>query len=208
MRKAIHFFSSNLKLEGVLYSSENKEKLPAAIVLHPHPQFGGSMHNNVVDTVCEELEPKMYALKFNCRGVGRSEGISSGGVGEGKDVEAAIGFLKTIEGIDQNRIAFIGYSWGTYVGLPVTYKNPDIKVIIGISCPVGLWNYKYLHECNKPKLLTVGTYDSFAPTEEIRKLFGTLQDPKELFLLDTDHFYMGQEKNLTMKISAFLKEFL
>ncbi|HUY00641.1 MAG TPA: PhoPQ-activated protein PqaA family protein [Candidatus Deferrimicrobium sp.] len=182
--------------------------MPAAIVLHPHPQFGGSMHNNVVDAVCEELENKMFALKFNCRGVGRSEGISSGGVEEGKDIEAAFSFLKMIEGVDQNRIAFIGYSWGTYAGFPVTYKNPEIKLLIGISCPVGLWNYNYLQDCTKPKLLTVGTSDSFAPVEKIKKLFEALKDPKELFMLDTDHFYMGQEKTLAVKISTFLEEYI
>ena len=208
MKKSVSFLSDDLKLEGILYTPKEVDNSPAAIVTHPHPQFGGSMYNNVVDAVCEELEHSMVALKFNCRGVGRSEGYSTGGEVEGNDVRAAIEFLKSTETIDKNRIVFVGYSWGTYVGLPVTYQNPDISIIVGISCPVGLWNYNYLKDCAKPKLLTIGTYDQFAPKEKIEKLFKNLKDPKELFILETDHFYIGHEKNLATKISSFLAEFL
>lgn len=208
MRQDIIFQSEGLKLEGVLYAPEGQENFPAAIVLHPHPQFGGSMYNNVVDEVCEKLEKTMIALKFNCRGVGRSEGHSSGGKEEGKDVEAAIEYLKSNKTVDQSRIAFIGYSWGSYVGLPVTYKNPDIKLVVGISCPVGLWNYNYLRECDKPKLMIVGSHDSFAPQEKIERLFKQLKDPKELYFFDTDHFWIGQEKNMADKVSEFLNAFL
>ena len=166
------------------------------------------MYNNVVDAVCEGLEPSMVALKFNCRGVGRSEGQSSGGREEGKDVKAAIEFLKTHEIVDQKRIVFIGYSWGTYVGLPVTHKNPDIKVLVGIACPVGLWSYNYLRDCEKPTLLIGGTYDQFAPQEKLKQLFDLLPDPKEQFFLETDHFYLGQERIIVTKISEFLKKYL
>ncbi|MFX1295761.1 MAG: alpha/beta hydrolase [Promethearchaeota archaeon] len=208
MRKEIFFLSEDLKLEGVLYTPDEKGKFPAAVVLHPHPQFGGSMYNNVVDAICEELEHLMIALKFNCRGVGKSEGVSSGGKEEGNDVEAAIKFLKTIEIVDQKRIIFIGYSWGTYVGLPITYKNPDIKILIGIACPVGLWNYKYLQDCKKPILLIGGTYDQFSPMDKLKQLYEALPKPKDLFFLETDHFYIGQKKTLVTKVAEFLKRYL
>ena len=91
-----------------------------------------------------------------------------------EDVEAAIDHLMASDDVDPTQIAFIGYSWGTYVGLPVTHKSPNIKLIVGISCPVGLWNYNYLRECDKPKLLIVGNYDSFAPKEKIQHLFDRL----------------------------------
>ena len=194
-----------------MYSPDNttEEPVPAAIVLHPHPQFGGSMYNNVVDAVCETLENSMIALKFNCRGVGRSEGQSSTtGKPEGIDVLSAIKYLKTNEAVDQNRIAFVGYSWGSYVGLPVTHNHADIKLVIGIACPVGLWNYGYLKECTKPKLLIVGTFDQFAPLDKIQRLFDKLLDPKELFVLETDHFYAGQEGKMADKVSEFLKKSL
>ena len=208
MRKNINFLSDGLRLEGVLYAPEAEGPFPATIVLHPHPQFGGSMYNNVVDAVCEELESSMVALKFNCRGVGGSEGHSSSGKQEGNDVLAAIEYLKSINMVDQKRIACIGYSWGTYVGLPVTYKNPDIKVLVGISCPVGLWNYNYLRECSKPKLLIAGIYDQFAPKLKIQQLFDQLLDQKELFFVETDHFYMGKENKMAKRVSEFLKTFL
>jgi hypothetical protein len=206
MRKNVFFQSDHLKLEGVLYSPENQSNLPGAVVVHPHPQFGGSMHNNVVDAVCEELETSMIALKFNCRGVGRSEGHSTGGQEEGKDVLAAINYLKTNKAVD--RLIFVGYSWGTYIGLPVSYKNPDIELLVAISCPVGLWNYDYLKDCDKPKLIIGGAYDQFAPIDKIKHLFNQLSKPKQLFILETDHFYGGQEKILVIKVTEFLKEFL
>jgi alpha/beta superfamily hydrolase len=206
MKSAIEFQSNILKLEGVLYYPEEGNNFPAAVVTHPHPQFGGSMYNNVVDAVCEELENSMGAMKFNCRGVGGSEGVSTGGEEEWQDVEAAIAFLKTHELVDPGRLAFIGYSWGTYVGLPVTYQNPDIKLVVGISCPVGMWNYGYLKNCQKPILLTVGKKDQFAPIGKIKKLFEALPDPKELFLLEADHFYIGYEHELATKVSEFVKK--
>ncbi len=208
MRQDIEFLSDGLKLEGIMYGPKNEGIFPAAVVTHPHPQFGGSMYNNVVDAICEELEGSIIALKFNCRGVGRSEGHSSGGKEEGRDVLAAIEYLKTNKAIDPNKLVFIGYSWGTYVGLPVVYKNPDIKILIGISCPIGLWNYDYLRESDKPKLMIVGSHDSFAPKEKIQSLFNQLKDPKELFFLETDHFYVGQENNMARKVSEFIKGFL
>lgn len=210
MKKFVNFLSDEFNLEGVFYTPKAAGMYPAAIVVHPHPQFGGSMDNNVVDAVCEELENSIIALKFNCRGVGRSEGNSSGEKEMGRDVTAAINFLKTTElaQVDQKRIAFIGYSWGTYIGLPVTYKNPDIKLLVGISSPVGLWNFNYLKEADKPKLLTVGLHDSFAPIEKVKDLFNKLPDPKELFSLNTDHFWVGHEKALATKVSEFLHKFL
>lgn len=208
MKKGVIFQSEGLNLEGVLFAPETQENLPGVVVTHPHPQFGGSMYNNVVDAICEKLESSMVALKFNCRGVGRSQGRSSGGKEEEKDVEAAIEFLKTTDIVNATRIAFIGYSWGTYVGLPVTYKNPDIKVVVCISCPVGLWNYNYLRECSKPKLMIVGSHDTFAPKDKTESLFNRLLDPKELFFVDTDHFYMGQEITMASKVSEFLERYL
>lgn len=208
MKNNIFFQSDHLKLEGVLYYPENQNDLPGAIVMHPHPQFGGSMYNNVVDAVCEELEPSMIAMKFNCRGVGRSEGHSTGGKEEGKDIQAAINYLKTNDAIDQEKLIFIGYSWGTYVGLPVTYKNSDIKLLVSISCPVGMWNYDYLRDCEKPKLMIGGAYDQFAPLDKIKQLFDQLSEPKELCILETDHFYGGQEKKMAERVLQFLNEFL
>jgi alpha/beta superfamily hydrolase len=207
MKKTISFLSDNLKLEGMLYYPEAQSNLAGAIVLHPHPQFGGSMDNNVVDAICEQLEHSMIALKFNCRGVGGSEGHSTGGKEEGKDVLAAISYLKTNKAVDQEKLVFIGYSWGTFAGLPVTHKNPDIQVVVAISCPVGMWNYDYLKECIKPKLLIVGTHDQFAPLDKTTQLFNQLSDPKELYTLKTDHFYMGQEKNMADKVTEFLKKY-
>jgi len=166
------------------------------------------MDNNGVDGVCDQVEGSMIALKFNCRGVGGSEGHSTGGKEEGKDVLAAINYLKTNKAVDQKKLVFIGYSWGTYAGLPVTYNNPDIKLVVAISCPVGMWNYNYLRECTKPKLLIVGTHDQFAPLDKITQLFTQLSDPKELYTLKTDHFYMGQETNMANKVAEFLKKLL
>jgi len=208
MKQNTIFQSEGLKLEGVLFTPDDPQNLPAAVVTHPHPQFGGNMYNNVVDAVCEKLGNSMIALKFNCRGVGRSEGHSSGGKEEGKDVKAAIEFLKANNAVNPSRIAFIGYSWGSMVGLPVTYQNPEVKLVVGISCPVGLWNYNYLRDCVKPKLLIVGTYDSFAPKEKVQHLFEQLSDPKELFFLETDHFYMGQEQIMANKVSEFLEKYV
>jgi alpha/beta superfamily hydrolase len=208
MRRKVSFNSESFKLEGVLFAPDSEGPFPAAIVLHPHPEFGGSMNNNVVDAICERLESSMIALKFNCRGVGRSEGISSGGQNEAQDVLAAIEFLKADSRVEHSKLGFVGYSWGTYVGLPVTYKNPDIQVLIGIACPVGLWNYNYLLEAEKPKLLVAGAYDQFAPVAQIKRLFAQLLEPKEFLLLETDHFYGGQERPMANKVKEFLSKFL
>lgn len=208
MREKIFFQSNSFKLEGVLYSPQVGESLSAAIVLHPHPQFGGSMDNNVVDAICDKLAEFIVVMKFNCRGVGRSEGVSTGGQEEGRDVLAAISYLKSNAGvhIDPERIIFIGYSWGTYAGFPVVYLNPEIKMLVGIACPIGLWSYNYLEACKKPKLLITGSFDQFSPREKMQQLYDRLPEPKNLIVLETDHFYWGQERALANHVAEFIRQ--
>ncbi len=207
------FFQSlpdNLKLEGRCFLPSNTSgSVPGAIVLHPHPHFGGAMENNVVNAVCDELVSNdMIAFKFNCRGVGNSEGKLPVGTQALEDTQSALNYFETIDGLDKNRIFFIGYSWGSKTGLEAVHQDSRIKVLAAISPPIGLFAFDFLKSSTKPKVLTLGTRDQLIPRDLFDGLFESLHPPKEKVLCETDHFYMGKELEVSQKVIQFVKEYL
>ncbi|MHA1145973.1 MAG: alpha/beta hydrolase [Candidatus Helarchaeota archaeon] len=207
------FFKSlpdNLKLEGVIsYPSKDVNELPGAIVLHPHPYFGGSMNNNVVDAFCEELvQNNMIAFKFNCRGVGRSEGDLPLEKQAIEDTISALNYFETIENLNKNKIFFVGYSWGSKTGLEAIHDEPRIKVLVGISPPIGMFSFDFLKSSKKPKILTLGNFDQLISKDLLLSFYDKLQPPKELILFDTDHFYVGVEKAVTERTLELVKKLL
>jgi alpha/beta superfamily hydrolase len=116
----VRFSASGVVLEGIFERPKGEAPFPAVAVCHPHPLYGGDMHNNVVSVICQALAQESIAtLRFNFRGVGRSEGSHEEGIGEQDDVSAALDFLESREGIDRGRIGLAGYSFGTKVAMPV-----------------------------------------------------------------------------------------
>jgi alpha/beta superfamily hydrolase len=135
---------------------------PAAVVCHPHPQFGGTMHNRVVHAAAEALAGLgMPTLRFNFRGVGRSGGEHDGGRGEQDDLAAALDSLAAR--CPGAPLLVAGYSFGAYVGLSVGCRDDRVEALIGIAAPMALYDFSFLRACAKPLTFIHGEADPFAP---------------------------------------------
>jgi len=202
--------SGGLALEGILAVPEATERLPAVIVCHPHPLYGGSMDNNVVSGVCEALtQATLIAFKFNFRGLGGSQGEFGHGIGEEEDVEAAISFVSTAKEVDSERIGIAGYSAGAGFALPVGFEHDRIKALAAISPPISMFDFDFLKSCPKPKLVISGSKDDLIPVENLLEFCSGLPEPKRCESIEgTDHFWCGYESHLADKVTNFFTEVL
>lgn len=207
MEKRINFQSDGLVLEGILHlPSEVRGKVPAIVVCHPHPLYGGSMYNTIVEKLCRELEGSGFAaLRFNFRGVGFSEGFYNGGVGEELDVKAALNFLETFGSPVFSMLGVAGYSFGAYVAARVV-EDPRVKALALISPPLTLYNFDLLKYARKPKLIVWGDKDEFVKTS-IEDLANIIAEPKKLVLVKgADHFWSGYKNEVCVVVKTFFEE--
>jgi uncharacterized protein len=205
--RIIKFQSGSFSLVGAVYIPEGEGACPAVVVCHPHPLYGGSMDNNVVDALCEALAAKaMVALKFNFRGVEGSEGKFSVGSETHQDVRAALSFLISFKEVDAGRIGLAGYSAGAAWGLAAVYRDERVKALAAISPPLALFDFSLLKECRKPKLMISGSDDQHVYEEDLRAVCRELPEPTECDIIeDADHSWWGYETELADKVAGFFK---
>jgi alpha/beta superfamily hydrolase len=206
----VSFSSGGLVLEGILTIPEVVGPFPAVIVCHPHPLYGGSMDNNVVNSLSETLEQASLAsIKFNFRGVGGSQGEFGQGIGEREDVKAAISFISTVKEVDSKRIGLAGYSAGAGFALPVSFNDDRIKALAAVSPPIPMFDFEFLKSCLKPKLLISGSRDDLIPINQFIEFCRNLPEPKECENIEgADHFWWGYESHLAAKVTAFFTKVL
>jgi len=210
LEKRVVFKSGDLLLEGILHvPAVIEHKLPGVAVCHPHPLYGGSMHNAVVEGICKALkEEGIVALRFNFRGVGASEGAYQEGIGERGDVEAAIEFLTSIEAVDPNSLGVAGYSFGAYVATYAASENPQVSAIALISPPFSMYNFTPLSSCRKPKLILWGSKDELVGLSAV-DVAKIVAEPRKLILIEeADHFWMGKEDEVGKLVANFFKNTL
>ena len=201
----VTFPSAQLLLEGILALPEGHGPFPAVIVCHPHPLGGGSMDNNVVNSLCAALvRASLASFKFNFRGVGRSQGIHSHGVGEPKDVMAAVSYVSDLSEIDSGRIGLVGYSAGAGYATPVGVDDERVKALALVSLPLDMIDFTVLKDCLKPKFLISGGRDNIINARQFLKFCQELAEPKEYDCIEmADHFWWGYEEALGEKVAAF-----
>jgi alpha/beta superfamily hydrolase len=179
------------RLEGLLNTGRDDAPY-AALVCHPHPHGGGTMHNKVVYHAMKAFTSfGLPVLRFNFRSVGLSEGAHDEGHGEQDDVKAALDWL------DQNLhrpILFAGFSFGSNVGLHACCGDPRVQGLVGLGVPVRAegrdYSYDFLPRCTQPKLFISGDHDQYGPREIMEKVFARAPQPKELFwVAGADHFF-------------------
>jgi alpha/beta superfamily hydrolase len=194
------------RLEALLWTSPLAEPPFVAAVCHPHPLYGGTMHNKVVFQTAKALHARgATVLRFNFRGVEQSEGAHDRGQGEQDDVRAAIDYLNA-EFPDRPVLA-AGFSFGSSVGLRVGCSDERVKQLIGLGLPVDTVDMSFLRVCAKPKLIIQGGNDQFGARASIEALFATLPTPKKLAIVDgADHFFTGQLDKVAAAIDAWLDE--
>jgi alpha/beta superfamily hydrolase len=196
MAEAFHrtFFLSGPagRLEAMLWTVSNTDPRRVAVVCHPHPLFGGTMHNKVVFQVAKTLhELKIPVLRFNFRGAGLSEGKHDKGRGEAGDVRAALDYLA--KEFAAKPILLAGFSFGSYVGLRVGCEDSRVKELVGLGIPVDSSDLSFLAECRKAKLILQSAHDQFGSRERVEALFEKLPEPKKLVFIDApDHFFAGK----------------
>ena len=201
MEKAILFSSRGIELEGRL-AEDSLEK--AAVITHPHPLYGGDMHNHVVETVTRAYRKRNYTtLRFNFRGVGGSGGSYSEGAGEREDVRAALSLLRDM-GI--SRIELAGYSFGAWVNAHLDCRQENIHAMVMVSPPVAFMGFEAMGSIPCLKLVVTGSRDEIAPPEMIGKAY-PLWNPEAQFevIPGADHFYGGCTDRLEAIIVAYLE---
>lgn len=193
------------KLEAVLWTpAHGAPPRFAAVVCHPHPLFGGTLHNKVVYQAAKALDSRGGAvLRFNFRGTGLSEGKHDGGVGELEDVRAAVEFL--VERFPEVPLLVVGFSFGCWVGLQVGCEDARVKRVIGIGAPVNDSDFSYLEKCSKPKLFVHGSNDEFGDVRKLEEKVNGLPGEKKLVVVEgVDHFFTGKIEELGKAISEWV----
>jgi uncharacterized protein len=182
------------KLEALLNVGEARTS-HAALVCHPHPLYGGTMHNKVVYNCMKSLAKfGFHVLRFNFRGTGLSEGVHNEGPGEREDVKAAVEWLHREFKLP---IIFAGFSFGAAQGLKALCPDPRVKGMISLGTPVAAegrhYQYEFLRECVKPKLFVSGANDQYSPREVLQVIFDKAAEPKKLVIVDgAEHFFVGK----------------
>jgi uncharacterized protein len=187
----------------------------AALVCHPHPLFGGTMHNKVVFHTMKALNAFGFpVLRFNFRGTGLSEGEHMDGIGEVDDVRATLDWLDSEFHLP---LIFAGFSFGAAVGLRAACPDAQVRAVIGVGTPVSPiadgseqpreYSFEFLRECTKPKLFVSGARDQFGRRAKLEALVATLREPKKLVVIEgADHFFEGRLRELRQAIEAWVKE--
>jgi alpha/beta superfamily hydrolase len=204
--KPVAFTSEGLTLEGILRQPVSAP-FPAAAVCHPHPQYGGDMHNYVVVAVCQALaEAGIASLRFNFRGVGRSEGEYGDGLGERADAAAALVYLRQLETVDPDKVSIVGYSFGAAVALAAADER--VAAVAAIS-PPSLGQSVPDPAVRCPTLLISGEQDEFAPPASLSALATTIGPHCQMSVVrGADHFWEGYEKELAQVVAQFFRQCL
>jgi alpha/beta superfamily hydrolase len=195
------------RLEAILWTPVCSDSLfLAAVVCHPHPLFGGTMHNKVVYNAAKTMDALgIPVLRFNFRGAGLSAGEHDKGRGEQGDVQAALDYLAAqFPGIP---LLLAGFSFGSLVGLRVGCGDARVSELIGIGIPVNSSDFTFLSDCPKPKLFVHGANDNFGARTKVGKVVSALPGENRLVVVeDADHFFAGHLDEFNAAIATWLTE--
>ncbi|WP_323037084.1 alpha/beta hydrolase [Pararhodobacter sp.] len=185
------------RLEGRYHPQPNRDA-PIAVVLHPHPQFGGTMNNKVVYNLHYAFHQMGFSvLRFNFRGVGRSQGEYDQGIGELSDAAAALDYLQSMN--QNSRHCWVaGFSFGAWIGMQLLMRRPDITGFVSVAPPANLYDFSFLAPCPASGLIINGTADRIAPPKDVANLVSKLHEQKGITITHTeiegsDHFFRDEE---------------
>jgi uncharacterized protein len=202
------------RLEALLNAGAENAR-HAAVVCHPHPLFGGTLHNKVVFHTMKALNSFGFpVLRFNFRGTGLSQGEHDQGGGEVEDVRTALDWLDAEFHLP---MIFAGFSFGAAVGLRASASDARVKALVGVGTPVApvaaeaetprVYTFEFLHDCSKPKLFVSGARDQFGPRVQLEALVAALPEPKRLVVIEgADHFFEGRLRELREAIEGWVRD--
>jgi uncharacterized protein len=200
MEEQIIFSSGTCTIEALL---EKNSETAGVVISHPHPLYGGNMHNNVVNSLTKTYQKMEYTtLRFNFRGVGNSRGSYGDGVGEQEDVRAAVSYLSDL---DIAQIDLTGYSFGAWVNALSVVDIPQVANMIMISPPLALIDFDQISGLDNLRLIVTGSRDDIAPPDLIKKSYAAWNAEAHFEVIDgADHFYMGYGDSLEAILTAHL----
>lgn len=185
----VDLFSSAGRLEA-LYR-ELQDPAGVAVICHPHPLGGGTLHNKVVFRAARGLESANVAtLRFNFRGAGASAGVHDEGEGEQQDVVAAIDWI--VKYHPGKKLIVGGFSFGAWVSSRVACEMPNVDALFLIGTPVNKYDFGYLRHCEKPMLFLHGTQDEYGDVGKLEKLIPTVRNAESVVVTGADHFFTKQ----------------
>jgi len=203
----VSFNSGDLTLEGLLAKPAGTDPVRGAVVCHPHPLYGGSMYNNVVDAALAAIWELGWAtLRFNFRGVGASEGEHTGGPGEAADASAAIKFLNEQSGVLPDGAVLVGYSFGAMAAMTAAPQINSLAALTLIALPIQMADTAVLEQFSRPIILAAGDNDGYCPARQLEALHRRLGGRSQLKIIPgADHFFSGFEEELAEALEPMLK---
>ena len=196
------------QLEAILKEPRTGPAKGVALVLHPHPLGGGTMHNKVVFRAAAALnDAGLITLRINFRGVGQSTGQHDEGRGERNDVRAGLDYLS--RNYPDLNLTLCGFSFGARVGLEVGIEDPRVLYLIGIGTPLNKYDFEFLQACRKPLLLVHGEHDEFGEVEQVKQMAAELEQNTKVRLVvipGAGHFFENRLDDLKRAITDWISE--
>ena len=192
----------DIGLEG-LFTPPTCPGTPGAVVCHPHPLYGGDMHNNVVGGICRALTARGWAvLRFNFRGTGGSGGTHGGGEAETEDVLAALAWMA--EPLGPAPLFLAGYSFGAWVAARALSRGAGAKGLAAVAPPLALYPMAELAGLGLPRLVVAGGRDAYCPPERLEAWLARASGRVEVVRLPAaDHFFAGLENEVGRAVAGF-----
>ncbi|QHQ34823.1 alpha/beta hydrolase [Algicella marina] len=197
------------RLEGRYHPQKNKDA-PVAIILHPHPQFGGTMNNKVVYNLHYAFhEMGFTVLRFNFRGVGRSQGEYDQGVGELSDAASALDYLQALNP-NAKGCWVAGFSFGAWIGMQLLMRRPEIQGFISVAPPANMYDFSFLAPCPSSGLIINGSGDRVVPPADIVSLSDKLKQQKGITITHeviegAGHFFDPGMEEMIGHVDAYVR---
>jgi len=196
------------RLEG-RYHHSKQENAPIAVMLHPHPQHGGTMNNKVVYTLYHAFVRRGFsALRFNFRGVGRSQGIFDRGEGELSDAAAALDWMQSYNP-NASACWIAGFSFGAWIAMQLLMRRPEIDCFIAVAPPASSFDFGFLAPCPASGLIIQGDQDQLVTADSVQRLATKLAHQRDIQIAHTiipgaDHFFHNHLEQLGAVVDQYI----
>jgi uncharacterized protein len=200
------------RLEG-RYSPARSPTAPIVLVLHPHPQHGGTMNNKVVYNIYQTFVQRDFAtLRFNFRGIGKSQGSYDRGDGELADAAAALDWLQSVNP-NCRSVWVAGFSFGSWIGMQLLMRRPEIDTFISVAPPANILDFNFLAPCPTSGLIIHGTADTVVPDTAVNKLVQKLTSQRGIAIdyrqiAGASHFFNDHMEELNTQIASYVDRLL
>ncbi|MSP89177.1 MAG: alpha/beta fold hydrolase [Alphaproteobacteria bacterium] len=196
------------RLEG-RYLHSKQPNAPIALMLHPHPQHGGTMNNKIVYTLFHSFARRGFStLRFNFRGVGRSQGSYDRGEGELSDAASALDWLQTYNP-NAAQCWIAGFSFGAWVGMQLLMRRPEIAGFVSVAPPANMFDFSFLAPCPSSGLVVLGSADEIVTQEAVQKLVDKLSSQRDIdieykVVAGANHFFQNKIEDLDRQVDRYL----